>query len=897
MVEKKNGVVPVSKKVAASVLAGIMATGMVPAAAFAEGTATDTSSDNDIELLSRTPVQAFSEATLYSGDHATKINVANSSFVINAGNAPIVGKVEFKAMDKANGDTRDLILTDNNDGTYKDDSTHPENRYAITYKNSAGEIVDAEKVKSTPDTYTVLLTATAGVYKGGVAKATFKVTGNDFAGVNIYNALNLDNSNPGDDQTFTYNAEPQKIVFKEGGPQGTVLTEGKDYQVKYFKRGADYNNPAEALPSAPTDYSEGGYVARVVGLGTHAGTNRNYDFTVGKLNLSSTDTKFEVTPSIVVGVDTPLSGNVKIVSVNGSTALASKVTIGSPWVATGVAGKPGRYSGTVNAVDAQSDNFAQDADHKVIPGHATVIKVSNAATINYNGVAMDGQSVTIDKSKGQTWTPALIKAYDSDGNELTLEPLIYKQEDGTNVGAPTNGTYTVIARVKADAPGAGHEEYSYGGEAKLTLKIVESSINADTSATVSFDGVVTNAISTPYTGQNIIPRIKYSIFKGNTQIPASDYKVVFTDSKGNTVNTIKDAGTYTLTFQSDKYQIDNPTVSITISPRKILAIRVDPTKTSSLGNGQIGVLPTTNLTAANIEFDDGTKDGHGDISWKPVSSLSDLAVTFTNSSGQTVSTLSKVGVYTATVTDKNSNSGNFDITAPVLTINVSRALGTGDFSDVVNPNTPGMTLQEKNLLPWYNVEVYKAKDLGYMHGYIDDPNNPITGTMFRPEQSITRAEFARVLYNMAGNPAKYKPNETENGSDKDVTNTTNFSDCDDSAWYARAVAWAHATGIVTGYGDTGLYKPNQAISRQEVAVMVSRYARYMSSASYKSGDQTNLGTYLDSFMVDDWASSAVKWAVANKVMGVNTNLLSPRNSITRAEVAAMSVRTQPHKIV
>ena len=89
MVDKKHGVVPVSKKVAASVLAGIMATGMVPAAAFAEGTATDTGSDNDIELLSRTPVQAFSEATLYSGDHATKINVANSSFVINAGNAPI----------------------------------------------------------------------------------------------------------------------------------------------------------------------------------------------------------------------------------------------------------------------------------------------------------------------------------------------------------------------------------------------------------------------------------------------------------------------------------------------------------------------------------------------------------------------------------------------------------------------------------------------------------------------------------------------------------------------------------------------------------------------------------------------------------------------------------------
>ena len=84
MVEKKNGVVPVSKKVAASVLAGIMATGMVPAAAFAEGTATDTSSDSnvelqaedvepqadDAELQSLSPSQLFSKAeiSLYDKD-------------------------------------------------------------------------------------------------------------------------------------------------------------------------------------------------------------------------------------------------------------------------------------------------------------------------------------------------------------------------------------------------------------------------------------------------------------------------------------------------------------------------------------------------------------------------------------------------------------------------------------------------------------------------------------------------------------------------------------------------------------------------------------------------------------------------------------------------------------
>ena len=90
MVEKKNGVVPVSKKVAASVLAGIMATGMVPAAAFAEGTATDTSSDSnvelqaedvetqaadDVELQTLTPDKAFSAAKV-------ELTPATTSFAV-----------------------------------------------------------------------------------------------------------------------------------------------------------------------------------------------------------------------------------------------------------------------------------------------------------------------------------------------------------------------------------------------------------------------------------------------------------------------------------------------------------------------------------------------------------------------------------------------------------------------------------------------------------------------------------------------------------------------------------------------------------------------------------------------------------------------------------------------
>ena len=889
MAEKKIGVRQVSKKVAASVLAGIMATSMVPAAAFAEGVVTDTTSDNGTELQSLTPDKAFSAAKLVDGSNHT-IDKDYPPIPVNTGTVPTIKRVVIDVNETT------LDLSDNGNGTYTDQKNPKKNVYTITYQNEAGTTVTADAIKSTPGIYKIVVTATEGDYKGGVATATFVVAGSTITAT-PYNKAD-------DSTTFTYSAEQQQIGFKNGTD---LLEEGKDYTVRYFKEGADYSNPAEAISGAPIE--AGKYNARLTGLGRYNNTHADYPIVVDPLDLSSPNTKFKLNPSVVVGTSTPLN-TVQVVSINKSTALASKVMI-SKWSGAGVANGKGDCIATINAMTKGDKNFKLNSAKEVVPGQASVVRVANAATINYAGKAMNGQSVTLDSSKGEKWYKNNVRAFRNDGTEIDPSNIevrfLNEKGNAVNPADPLPaGTYTVIATIKANS-----ESYEYGGEATMTVRAIGGTIDADTSAIVSFeknrgtgDYVVTNAITATYDGNSMASRIKCTLYDGKKPIPTAEYKLIYTDSKGNEISDteLKNAGSYTLTIKSDKYQIQNPTVPITIEPIKIQTIKVTAPAEQSLGNGQTGIRfdPTDATTApqaaVTVKYSDSSKKADGTIDWKdlPLSLPSSVQTIITDSKGAVVDKFNAVDTYKVSVVKKHATDTNIEITAPTLSVVVADAVANTDFADVINPDT----YHGKDALPWYCKEVYKAKKLGYMHGYIDNPDttNPSVPTMFKPEQSITRAEFARVLYNMAGNPSKYKANETENGTDKNVTNTTNFSDCDDSAWYARAVSWAHATGIVKGYDGTTEFRPDQAISRQEVAMMVSRYKKYIAPNQYKSGEGTSLSSYLDSFAVDGWAQGAVQWAVANKVMGVNTNLLSPRNDITRAEVAAMSVRAQPVKL-
>ncbi|MBU5626655.1 phosphodiester glycosidase family protein [Oscillibacter sp. MSJ-2] len=147
-----------------------------------------------------------------------------------------------------------------------------------------------------------------------------------------------------------------------------------------------------------------------------------------------------------------------------------------------------------------------------------------------------------------------------------------------------------------------------------------------------------------------------------------------------------------------------------------------------------------------------------------------------------------------------------------------------------------------------------------------------SASRFSPEASMTRAMVAAVLYRMAGEP--------ESG-------TAGFPDVPADAWCADAIAWASEKGIVLGT-DSGLFLPDNSVTRQELAAMLYRYAAAMGEDVSKTGA---LSVFTDSAAIPQWSSGALSWAVGSGILnGKSDGSLDPCGTATRAQVATMLQR-------
>ncbi|HHW30638.1 MAG TPA: S-layer homology domain-containing protein, partial [Clostridiaceae bacterium] len=112
---------------------------------------------------------------------------------------------------------------------------------------------------------------------------------------------------------------------------------------------------------------------------------------------------------------------------------------------------------------------------------------------------------------------------------------------------------------------------------------------------------------------------------------------------------------------------------------------------------------------------------------------------------------------------------------------------------------------------------------------------------YLPGNNITRAEFTKILAGIAGiDPASYR--------------TSAFQDMDENAWYAPYVAWATENGIVKGYGN-GLFGPDDYISREQIALMISRFA---SVQNYTLPEAVEAIEFADSDKISSYAREAVE---------------------------------------
>ena len=159
---------------------------------------------------------------------------------------------------------------------------------------------------------------------------------------------------------------------------------------------------------------------------------------------------------------------------------------------------------------------------------------------------------------------------------------------------------------------------------------------------------------------------------------------------------------------------------------------------------------------------------------------------------------------------------------------------------------------------WYYPEVYYAWSHELMSGMSD--------TIFAPNSETTRAQFAQVLYRLAGTPSV-------DGQ------STPFTDLK-ADWYRDAITWAYNNGIAGGTSKT-TFSPDQVITRQQMVAMIYHYK----GDPKVSGD---LSMFKDGNSISGYAKQAVIWAAENEVIsGFEDGTFRPTGVATRAQLATI----------
>ncbi len=166
---------------------------------------------------------------------------------------------------------------------------------------------------------------------------------------------------------------------------------------------------------------------------------------------------------------------------------------------------------------------------------------------------------------------------------------------------------------------------------------------------------------------------------------------------------------------------------------------------------------------------------------------------------------------------------------------------------------------------WYADAVQYVYENGMMSGTSE--------TTFSPDLTTTRGMIVTILYRLENEPT--------------VTGTTAFTDVAADQYYANAVAWAAQNGIVSGI-DATTFAPNNAITREQMAAILYRYAQFK---GYDVSVKADLSVYTDAAQVSTYATNAMAWANgAQLITGTSQATLTPAGNATRAQVATILMR-------
>ena len=490
----------------------------------------------------------------------------------------------------------------------------------------------------------------------------------------------------------------------------------------------------------------------------------------------------------------------------------------------------------------------------------TELVKNKKVTLNQDGTIPQDTTVTVVK---ETYLDVTVTGYDTENKTVSMDiapkyNLIAVAKNGNNAAEQivlksAQDAKVGSTKVKVTLPDAFKGQKVYINHDNKELYVAKAKADGTVEFTTNGFSPFTFALSNP----NVVAEVNGNAYKSlqdaaKAAKDGDEITVVKNDKLDLTFNTTKSVKVTNKTNDKITVKFNGTNKDVAKDATETFSY-TKPSSGGSSGGSSSGKTTYKVTTSAvnnggvNASPSSAEKGAAITITLSPDKGYKLDKLTVTDGSGKSVSTVKKSDtVYT------------FTMPASAVNVGVSYVKAT---------ETPSKTkFNDVSANDWFASAVDYVTGKGMMNGTADNT--------FSPKANTTRGMVVTVLYRLENQPS---------------TSAASFTDVASGAYYANAVAWANANGIVSGYGS-GKFGPNDKVTREQLAAILYRYAQYK-KYDVSVGEDTNILSYNDAQSISSYAIPAIQWACgAGVVTGKSGNKLDPKGNATRAEVAAMLMR-------
>ena len=562
----------------------------------------------------------------------------------------------------------------------------------------------------------------------------------------------------------------------------------------------------------------------------------------------------------------------------------------APGGSSGSNGSGDTSGGSTSNGDKKDETKPDETPAETTTAESTVT-ADDGSTVKTETEKVVDTTTNEDGSVTETVTETTKTTVTTPDNVTTVTETVVETETTTDTVKNDDGSVTDKTETVEKVT-----ETVTGEDGKQTTTVTETAASSEvtTDSVKNADGSVTNTVSTTDTVKETVTAADGSKAVSETTETRSVETTVGTDGKTSGTGTV--SATTTVKDESGKTlstAVTEGTVAVSTDDKGTVSeVTTATTKTTDAVTGEVTeeTTVTTEAEMANgttgktVENEKGeTLSAEANVSEAALQAAQngdgviELPITVNTESGATVQLNfpdlpdgTQIWAEIGTTETSSGDVAYLKLADGVVKLLPNTKTGSvivpvkGSCEIIVKDNSKSFT--DVDTSAWYGDSVKFVTAREIFNGYGDE--------IFAPTATMNRAMAAQIIFNFDGASAAA---------------SSAFSDVAADAWYASAVAWAAEQGIINGYN--GAYLPQGDITRQDLVKILYYYAKQAGYDVEGVGDDIDLLSYADGAEVADYAAAPMRWAIATGlIQGYADNTLRPRNTATRAEVAALMQR-------